>query len=210
MERLVTTSQAGEILGLSLQGIHYRIKKNQLKSVKQNGKVFVYIPNDIIKADNLVFKNQNEENSPSNQNLQSIIDVKDEQILLLKKSLKWMKRQYISEISRLEKTQQKMIDVMNSEISLLQKAFHEMRNLYVQPQTVQEAEVLETIEHKNEIKYLTAQEFFEMMKKYGKSQQQVKNIIFNGLKNEDKRFVYDKSENKLMILDTDFEDLIGV
>ena len=29
MERLVTTSQAAEILGLSLQGIHYRIKKNQ-------------------------------------------------------------------------------------------------------------------------------------------------------------------------------------
>lgn len=209
MERLVTTSQASEILGLSLQGIHYRIKKNQLKSVKQNGKVFVYIPEDVIKTDNLVFKNQKEENKSSNQNLQSIIDVKDEQILLLKKSLKWMKRQYMSEISRLEKTQQKMIDVMSSEINLLQKAFHEMKNLY-SIQQPQQAEIIESIEHKSEIKYLTAQEFFEVMKKQGKSQQQVKNIIFNALKSQDERFVYDKNENKLMILDTNFEDLIGV
>ena len=43
MERLVTTSEAAEILGLSLQGIHYRIKKNQLKSEKKDGKVFVYV-----------------------------------------------------------------------------------------------------------------------------------------------------------------------
>ena len=41
MERLVTTSQAAEILGLSLQGIHYRIKKDQLKSIKKDGKTFV-------------------------------------------------------------------------------------------------------------------------------------------------------------------------
>ena len=43
MERLVTTAQAAEILGLSLQGIHYRIKKNQLKSLKKDGKVYVYV-----------------------------------------------------------------------------------------------------------------------------------------------------------------------
>ena len=47
MERLVTTSQAAEILGLSLQGIHYRIKKEQLKSIKKDGKTFVYINDDI-------------------------------------------------------------------------------------------------------------------------------------------------------------------
>mgnify|MGYP002363052504 FL=1 len=51
MERLVTTSQAAEILGLSLQGIHYRIKKEQLKSIKKDGKTFVYI-NDDIKIEN--------------------------------------------------------------------------------------------------------------------------------------------------------------
>ena len=47
MERLVTTSQAAEILGLSLQGIHYRIKKEQLKYIKKDGKIFVYINEDI-------------------------------------------------------------------------------------------------------------------------------------------------------------------
>ena len=43
MERLVTTSQAAEILGLSLQGIHYRIKKDQLKSIKKDGKILIYL-----------------------------------------------------------------------------------------------------------------------------------------------------------------------
>ncbi len=47
MERLVTTSQAAEILGLSLQGIHYRIKKDQLKSIKKDGKTFVYISDEL-------------------------------------------------------------------------------------------------------------------------------------------------------------------
>ena len=41
MERLVTTSEAAQILGLSLQGVHYRIKKEQLKSIKKDGKTFV-------------------------------------------------------------------------------------------------------------------------------------------------------------------------
>ena len=43
MERLVTTSQAAEILGISLQGIHYRIKNKKLKSIKEGGKTYVYI-----------------------------------------------------------------------------------------------------------------------------------------------------------------------
>ena len=53
MERLVTTSQAAEILGLSLQGIHYRIKKEQLKSIKKDGKTFVYINDEINRLQNL-------------------------------------------------------------------------------------------------------------------------------------------------------------
>ena len=43
MERLVTTGEAAQLLGLSLQGVHYRIKSGQLKSLKQGGKTFVYV-----------------------------------------------------------------------------------------------------------------------------------------------------------------------
>ena len=79
MERLVTTTQAAQILGLSLQGIHYRIKKDQLKSIKQDGKTFVYISEYIEKQSNM-----NVEPSSTNLNdektTQSIIEVKDEQI----------------------------------------------------------------------------------------------------------------------------------
>ena len=46
---MVTTSEASEILGISLQGIHYRIKRNQLKSEKKDGKIFVYIDEETIK-----------------------------------------------------------------------------------------------------------------------------------------------------------------
>ena len=45
---MVTTSEASEILGISLQGIHYRIKRNQLKSEKKDGKLFVYIDEQTI------------------------------------------------------------------------------------------------------------------------------------------------------------------
>ena len=78
MERLVTTSQAAEILGLSLQGIHYRIKKNQLKSIKKDGKTFVYI-NDDIKFEDTIQKTKVETSKISHDNNQSIIDVKNEQ-----------------------------------------------------------------------------------------------------------------------------------
>ena len=43
MERLVTTAQAAELLNISLQGVHYRIKSKKLKSIKQGNKTFVYI-----------------------------------------------------------------------------------------------------------------------------------------------------------------------
>ena len=76
MERLVTTSQAAEILGLSLQGIHYRIKKNQLKSIKKDGKTFVYI-NDDIKFEDTIQKTKVETSKISHDNNQSIIDVKN-------------------------------------------------------------------------------------------------------------------------------------
>ena len=88
MERLVTTTQAAEILGLSLQGIHYRIKKNQLKSIKQSGKIFVYITdkmeNESAKVSTVNKTNPiNQANQVnSNNETKLVIEVKDEQIAL--------------------------------------------------------------------------------------------------------------------------------
>ena len=200
MERLVTTSQAAEILGLSLQGIHYRIKKNQLKSIKKDGKTFVYI-NDDIKFEDTIQKTKVETSKISHDNNQSIIDVKNEQIELLKKSIKWMKKQYISEIFRLEKNQKRIIEVFNSEIKLLQSAFNEMRSIY-RPQIVQK----ETKNDNNS--FLALKDFFIIMKRENKTEQEIKQIIFNAIKNGDSRFIYNKSEKKLLILNDSFEDLI--
>ena len=200
MERLVTTSQAAEILGLSLQGIHYRIKKNQLKSIKKDGKTFVYI-NDDIKFEDTIQKKKVETSKISHDNNQSIIDVKNEQIELLKKSIKWMKKQYISEIFRLEKNQKRIIEVFNSEIKLLQSAFNEMRSIY-RPQIEQK----ETKNDNNS--FLALKDFFIIMKRENKTEQEIKQIIFNAIKNGDSRFIYNKSEKKLLILNSNFEDLI--
>ena len=200
MERLVTTSQAAEILGLSLQGIHYRIKKNQLKSIKKDGKTFVYI-NDDIKFEDTIQKTKVETSKISHDNNQSIIDVKNEQIELLKKSIKWMKKQYISEIFRLEKNQKRIIEVFNSEIKLLQSAFNEMRSIY-RPQIEQK----ETTNDNNS--FLALKDFFIIMKRENKTEQEIKQIIFNAIKNGDSRFIYNKSEKKLLILNSNFEDLI--
>ena len=202
MERLVTTSQAAEILGLSLQGVHYRIKKEQLKSVKKDGKTFVYVDDEQNTSHN--FSNVKVENSKQNNfdNFQSVIDVKNEQIEILKKSMKWMKKQYISEIFRLEKNQNKIIEVFNSEISLLQSAFNEMRSIY-KPQIEQN---IKTEKQSHDL--IKVKDFFILMKRYNKTENEIKAMIFDAIKSGDKRFIYNKIEKKLLILNDDFRDLI--
>ena len=194
MERLVTTSQAAEILGLSLQGVHYRIKKEQLKSVKKDGKTFVYVDDEQNTSHN--FSNVKVENSKQNNfdNFQSVIDVKNEQIEILKKS--------ISEIFRLEKNQNKIIEVFNSEISLLQSAFNEMRSIY-KPQIEQN---IKTEKQSHDL--IKVKDFFILMKRYNKTENEIKAMIFDAIKSGDKRFIYNKVEKKLLILNDDFRDLI--
>jgi HAMP domain-containing protein len=201
LERLVTTSQAAEILGLSLQGIHYRIKKNQLKSLKKDGKTFVYI-SDEIKNENSETKTETSKTQQTNSNFEAIIEVKNEQIELLKKSMKWMKKQYISEIFRLEKNQKKIIEVFNSEIQLLQSAFNEMRSIY-KPQLENSLK-----QQKNSSDFITVKDFSVLMKRYNKTEKEIKNIIFKAIENGDNRFIYNKVEKKLLILNSDFLDLV--
>jgi hypothetical protein len=202
LERLVTTTQAAQILGLSLQGIHYRIKKNQLKSIKKSGKIFVYI-SDKMENDSNLERTQTNANIESNsKNIESIIEVKNEQIVLLKKSLKWTKKQYSSEINRLEKNQKSIIGVFKSEIQLLQRAFNEMRSIY-KPQLENYKENISTNN-----KLISLQEFTLLMKKYNKSQEEIKSIILLAIKNGDKRFIYNKTDKKLIILSSDFKDLL--
>ena len=200
MERLVSTTEAAEILGLSLQGIHYRIKKNQLKSVKQDGKVFVYVEENI--KNNETKKEKTTSTNSNFDSFQAVIEVKNEQIELLKKSLKWMKKQYISEIFRLEKNQKRIIEVFNSEIQLLQSAFNEMRSIY-KPQ-IEDKKVLK----EEKTGFLALKDFFIIMKRANKTELEIKNIIFEAIKNGDSRFIYNKSEKKLLILDADFNDLV--
>ena len=137
-------------------------------------------------------------------NSQAIIDVKNEQIELLQKSMKWMKKQYISEIFRLEKNQKRIIEVFNSEIKLLQSAFNEMRSVY-KPQIQQE---IKTKTEKQSNDFILVKDFFILMKRYNKTEQEIRFIIFNAIKNADKRFIYNKVEKKLLILNSDFLDLI--
>ncbi|MAD42475.1 MAG: DNA-binding protein [Arcobacter sp.] len=200
MERLVTTTQAAQILGLSLQGIHYRIKKNQLKSIKQSGKIFVYITD---KMENESATTTSSNKAKQNNEISLVIEVKDEQIALLKKSHKWMKKQYISEINRLERNQKDMMNVLNSEIKLLQSAFNEMRSIY-KPQI----EELKKNSDTNTSKFITLKDFSLFMKRNNKSQNDIKLIILKAIKEKDKRFIYNKNDRKLLILNSNFEDLL--
>lgn len=214
MERLVTTSQAADILGLSLQGIHYRIKKNQLKSIKQGGRIFVYVTDPEVPTSNSTSSTNQKikiepvtSNSNENKQFDIVIEAKNEQIELLKKSLKWMRRQYISEISRLDKNQKRIIDVFNSEIKLLQSAFNEMRSIYKpQIQKQENEQYKESI--KEETKFISLKDFFVLMKRNNKSEEEIKYIIFRAIKKNDKRFIYNKVDKKLLIIDSNFKDLI--
>jgi hypothetical protein len=199
LERLVTTAQAAEILGISLQGVHYRIKNNQLKSIKQAGKTYVYLWDDKSKKEgySTSIEEVAEKKQEDNSHFQKVLDTKDEQILLLKKSVKWIRRQYQEEIARLEKNQEKIISVFDSEIKLLQSAFNEMRAIY-KPKT-------ESIPQK--IKFISLFDFTALMKTYKKSDNDIKVLILKAIKNGDKRFIYNKSTKKVLILNEDFSDL---
>lgn len=197
MERLVTTAQAAQILGLSLQGVHYRIKHNQLKSLKKSGKTYVYISENI----QCTTESQVEIKEVEQNSLREVIQVKDEQIVILKKSIKWMKQQHGSEINRLEKSQKRIIGVFNREIELLQSAFNEMRSVYKQPQIVQN-------EEKKEEKFISLQEFTLYLKKHNKTQKDIKLMILKAIQKNDSRFIYNKKDKKLLILNSDFSDLV--
>ena len=188
MEKLVSSGEAAQILGISLQGVHYRIKQGQLKSEKKDGKVFVYV-------------NEKKETKKSDTNLDDILVVKDEQILFLKKSLKWMKKQYQSEIDRLEKNQDKMMEVFQSEISLLQSAFNEMKNIY-------QVEHKEKKDEKIEFSMMDIKDFFIFMKQNNKSDTEIKSIILERVRQGDKRFIFNKETKEVIIYKSDFMDLI--
>jgi len=187
MQRLVTSSEASHILGLSLQGVHYRIKTNKLKSIKKDGKIFVYIDNEMIS------KNDNDNNN--------ILIIKDEQILDLKKSIKWMRKQYKSEISRLENNQEKIIQVFQSEISLLQSAFNEMRSIY-------KIEHNDTNNSQKDFTLMDIKDFFIFMKKNKKSDSEIKAMILDRIKKNDKRFIFNKDTKEVIIYKSDFIDLL--
>lgn len=203
MERLVTTSQAAQILGLSLQGVHYRIKNNQLKSIKKSGKTYVYISEHV--------EDKSNDKQPQIVEIKEIIKAKDEQINLLKKNMKWMRKQYNSEINRLERNQKKIITVFNREIELLQSAFNEMRSIYkpqIKQNNNQKQEEQKEKPEEKEIKYLTLQQFAKMMKAYGKSDLDIKTIILTAIKSQDSRFLYNKKTKKILIKDTSFKDFL--
>ncbi len=192
MERLVSSSEAAQILGLSLQGIHYRIKTGKLKSQKKDGKIFVYLDNNVESKKKII---------ENNQNINDLIVVKDEQILFLNDSIRWMRKQYKNEIKRIEKNQDKMVKVFQSEINLLQSAFNEMRTIYK----------LENKEAKHDIPEFTMmdiKDFFRFMRENNKSDLEIKSIILERVKQGDNRFIFNRQTKEVMIYKSDFIDLI--
>ncbi|AXH11058.1 helix-turn-helix domain-containing protein [Halarcobacter bivalviorum] len=209
MERLVTTAQAAQILGLSLQGVHYRIKKNQLKSIKKSGKIYVYVDehnHNFSNQEELKVELKDEAKSPYSE----LIEAKNEQIDILKKSIKWMKNQYSSEIHRLEKNQKRIIAVFNREIELLQSAFNEMRSIYKQPQiqTVQKDEEIHETSTEEKERFISLQNFTLYLKRHNKNEKDIKLIILKAIQKRDPRFIYNRKDKKLLILNEDFSDLI--
>ncbi len=201
MERLVTTSEAAQLLGLSLQGVHYRIKSGQLKSLKQGGKTFVYVTEFFQENNKEASKNESNASMDNhiNERIETIVKSKDEQISLLKQSMGFIKEQYQNEIRRLEKNQKRIIKVFNSEIKLLQSAFNEMRSIY-KPQLTSSGD--------SSLRFIPMNEFFLFLKQNNKSDDEIKMVILSCIKRKDPRFIYNKKTKKVLIVNTDYSDLI--
>ncbi len=209
MKKLVSSSEAAYLLGLSLQGVHYRIKKGQLESVKKEGKTFVYVDSSLLN------KPAEQQISPSQSQAQSnpgdIIKVKDEQIRFLKKSIKFLRRQHISEIQRLEQNQDKILNVFQSEVDLLKSAFNEMKNIYALEH--KKAEDLEPVKQEypaaeSHVEFMDIKEFFLFMKEHRKTDSQIKKMILERVRAGDKRFIYDRKNKEVIIYKSDFFDLL--
>lgn len=198
MERLVTTSEAAQILGLSLQGVHYRIKSGQLKSLKQGGKTFVYVT-EFFQQEPKTEPNASVHTASLNEQIEIIVQAKDEQISLLKQSIGFIKDQYKNEIRRLEKNQKRIIKVFNSEIKLLQSAFNEMRSIY-KPQIEAQQQTTQ--------KFISINDFFIYLKQHNKTDKQIKIIILNAVQRKDPRFIYNKKTKKVLIQSADYSDLV--
>ncbi|VAY87471.1 hypothetical protein MNB_ARC-1_402 [hydrothermal vent metagenome] len=202
MEKLVTSTEAAKILGISLQGVHYRIKQGKLKYKKTDGKVFVYIDESI--------KHQTD-----TKNDNDVITVKNEQILFLTKSLKWVKKQYKSEICRLEENQNKIIKVFQSEINLLQSAFNEMKTIYnienkkKTNMSNNEEKDLNSKPDNKSFETINIKDFFIFMKRSNKSDSEIKSIILKCIKRGDNRFIFNRQTKEVIIYNDNFIDLIN-
>ena len=210
MKKLVSSSEAAQLLGLSLQGIHYRIKKGQLESIKQDGKIFVYIDSNqtTTKQSSPVVNSKTNDYKLLEE---KIIHSKDEQIHLLKKTIKFMKKQYTSEIERLDKNQTQVLKVFQSEVDLLKSAFNEMRNIYKIDHSEQklhkENQAIEP-SSSTKMEFMDIKDFFIFLKNYNKTDIQIKSIILDKVKQGDKRFIYNKESKEILIYKGDFLDLI--
>lgn len=147
------------------------------------------------------------------ETIKEVVKAKDEQILLLKKSIKWMRKQHGAEILRLENNQKRIIGVFNREIELLQSAFNEMRSIY-KPQLLNQQENKEKTQEKTKEsfnekeKFISIVDFTLYLKRHNKSEREIKLIIMKAIERKDSRFIFNKKDKKLLILNEDFSDLI--
>lgn len=209
MLTLLSTNEAALRLGISIQGVHYRIKTNKLKSIVKDGKTFVYV--DI--EDQKEIKN-NENTSASAE----VIKVKDEQISLLKRAIRWMGFQHKQEIERMEQTHNKLIDVFKSEVELLQRAYNEMQTLYQSQNVIESKQPVTTNNNTyNNTTYntqntkpatLSLNDFLLLMRKKGKSNNQIKQILYDAIKSGDNRFNYNPIKKTIVISNVSFDDLL--
>jgi hypothetical protein len=209
LKKLVSSSEAAYLLGLSLQGVHYRIKKGQLESVKKEGKTYVYVDSSLLNKGT----EQSSSSSPASEQFKpdEIIKVKDEQIQFLKKSIKFLKRQHQSEIQRLEHNQDKILNVFQSEVDLLKSAFNEMKNIYALEHNKADSHRKTAVDRSirnDHMEFMDIKEFFFLMKEHRKTDSQIKKLILERVRAGDKRFIYNRKNKEVLIYKSDFLDLI--
>jgi len=199
---LLSTNEAALKLGLSVQGVHYRIKTNKLKSIVKDGKTFVYV--DIEEE-----KTETQQSFIDNTN--EIIQGKDEQIGFLKQAIRWMTFQHKKELIRMEKTHNKIIEIFKSEVVLLQRAYNEMQTLYKTNNTLHYQYQQTTTQSQKEYKgddTIPIKEFLIFLRSKGKSNNQIKQILYNVIKSADSRFIYNPFTKEIIILKDNFQDLL--
>ena len=212
MEKLMKPAEYAKELGISRQAVYAKIKRGILTAKSVEGKLYIVVDTNVkgntIQESTLSEKSQTAKTkitpNSSQKDYKALLEAKDETILVLKGTVKDLK-----------KSNKQISTTLRSEIDLLKEAFHEMRTLYVhQLDHKKQHELIDVVTEEEsveveEIEWISVKKFLKQHKIVKEKQKQkIIKRLKKAYKLDDNRLI--KEEGKLKVnKDKNYEDILN-